>query len=621
MKEPKKFSDFKLDNASDYLDEIISEMNEYEFIDGVKEKVSYQEDNENEENSSNPFNSKSKGFLDMPGTTFSSVQKFSKRRRDESEWNDYNDADLIEDRKNDLNLLSSYLPKRKIRAILNNKYNIDDEEFINDVYSLAYKNKWKEIDLEQWLLNPENVMRMCKSNRYSSSVSRKFANKFNEEEEGAMNNKNKSLNLSPYSDNELLIPNRNNMQLDHNALYRQLGLLPGGTIGYVDGISFLEKSINSIKESMRSIVVEENYKQLQFDYQTEVLKNHINMSLGIYPNRGQTKKTFKNKTYFDTDQDNDNYSENEEEISMYNEYNPIGYKNEIDKKMEDFDNEFKFAQIKQEEKLKAIDKKITDSFKDFNDRFQDFLSQNHLNNEQYLYENKKMKEELLRLQEQIANRQPGEPINNDELNQIREELNNLKKEAQNNKIDKSLIINEENGINDLNKDLDNFESQEKQFNNRNKNNYNNKYGYENKRNNKRNPKKRNNGFFATKPVNFQRIDATPTDNQDFFNTIDANDNILDDVMNNMNHNSDGFETNQYNANYSGNFNNESQYQQEINQGQNFKNRLDQLEKLIKNSIEELKELDEIIEPEEQGESKEKINQSINLFEDVIQENN
>lgn len=127
---------------------------------------------------------------------------------------------------NDLN----YLSKRRIKEIIYNKYNIFNDELANMVYSLAYKFKWTENDVYNWISNLDNVSDFIKiDNQYNNNhINRENVQKIK------------------------YIP-----EPCHNP---QPNYIP---------------SSNWIREELKSVLVEENYKSLQFSLQTEMLKNHI----------------------------------------------------------------------------------------------------------------------------------------------------------------------------------------------------------------------------------------------------------------------------------------------------------------------------------------------------------
>lgn len=130
-----------------------------------------------------------------------------------------------------------YLPKRKVREILHSKYQITNEECINELYFMALNNKWKEADLEKWLSDPNNISTLSNSFEARKNI-----------------------------------------------------LMPAKLDNFRNGKGETYQSYSSLKDEIRSVLIEENYKRMQFDYQTEVLKNHIDSrfsQFGLPGNNGK----------------------------------------------------------------------------------------------------------------------------------------------------------------------------------------------------------------------------------------------------------------------------------------------------------------------------------------------
>ncbi|MBD5446002.1 MAG: hypothetical protein HDR31_01650, partial [Mycoplasma sp.] len=144
-----------------------------------------------------------------------------------------------------------YLPKRKIRKILFEKYGINSKEIVDFLYSKAATHKWNEISLEKWLLNPSNLELLKKKlNRF-----KKIPN-------------NDEIKTEPES------------KVCENKIYEKQKPQETEGISYnknfsVPSVVAAPQPLNSIKDELKSVIIEENYRKMQFDMQTEVLKNYI----------------------------------------------------------------------------------------------------------------------------------------------------------------------------------------------------------------------------------------------------------------------------------------------------------------------------------------------------------
>ncbi|MDE5552992.1 MAG: hypothetical protein K2I67_00410 [Malacoplasma sp.] len=144
-----------------------------------------------------------------------------------------------------------YLPKRKIRKILFEKYGINSKEIVDFLYSKAVAHKWNEIGLEKWLLNPSNFELLKKKlNRF-----KKIPN----------NNEIKTEPGTKICENKL--PEKQKPQETESISYNKNFSVPS--------VVAAPQSLHSIKDELKSVIIEENYRKMQFDMQTEVLKNYI----------------------------------------------------------------------------------------------------------------------------------------------------------------------------------------------------------------------------------------------------------------------------------------------------------------------------------------------------------
>ncbi len=74
--------------------------------------------------------------------------------------NDYNmNKNILKEDSFDDDTYFSYLSKKKIKTIISEKLGYCDEEMLDEVHSKAISENWKELDVQKWLLNPENINR------------------------------------------------------------------------------------------------------------------------------------------------------------------------------------------------------------------------------------------------------------------------------------------------------------------------------------------------------------------------------------------------------------------------------------------------------------------------------
>ncbi|MDE5775017.1 MAG: hypothetical protein K2H51_01640, partial [Malacoplasma sp.] len=84
--------------------------------------------------------------------------------------NDYNmDTNILKDDGFDDETYFSYLSRKKIKAIISEKLGYCDEQMLDEIHSKAISENWKELDVQKWLLNPENINRFKEMN-YDKSI-------------------------------------------------------------------------------------------------------------------------------------------------------------------------------------------------------------------------------------------------------------------------------------------------------------------------------------------------------------------------------------------------------------------------------------------------------------------
>ncbi|WP_412032215.1 hypothetical protein [Malacoplasma muris] len=374
----------------------------------------------------------------------------------------------------------SYLPKKRIRDLLLTKYNITNEECVNDLYSMAFNNKWKEIDVEHWLLNPANISTLQAKYGNIGLVSEKELDNKEDVAESIdlPNDKNDSSSVittkitdsKNKSDNNIQrveiaivredqkqenVDVKSNKEFDHHLDYHHNHCLKKENMKHKHHRHTHENNYYNydnrffIKDEMRSVLIEENYRKMQFDFQTEVLKNHIDSKFNSLLNISNSN--FPSQRYTGFSYNSNNLQE--QQHSLQNEslnWNNQDPKNNKDYLLvKDFDN--KITEMFNEERAKIKDE-ISVEINELKEKFNE--------NEKNIYES------LDFIRKEIKENENNLKINfNDSLNELRNEIaNNLtqyiqeidKKQGalaevfnnkQNELLDKIVNINKENSVN------------------------------------------------------------------------------------------------------------------------------------------------------------------------------
>lgn len=197
----------------------------------------------------------------------------------------------------------SFLPRSRIKEILIEKFGKADENLLDELHSKSIINNWKEIDLQKWFLDPNN--------KY-------FINEINSSDD--LNEKNKDT-FEGINDNNFSIDtsedfiNKNNLtkqitesitalKNDINVLFKQQQNINKQKYDDSDNKSNLNKKIDmlsikleNINKNFKNTIIEENYKKLLLDNQTEVLKNFFNEKLikSTTIEKADNKSNLKNK--------------------------------------------------------------------------------------------------------------------------------------------------------------------------------------------------------------------------------------------------------------------------------------------------------------------------------------
>lgn len=202
---------------------------------------------------------------------------------------------------NNINIIADYLPKRKVREMLFAKYKIDNDEYVNELYNMAFNKKWKEMDLEQWLSDHNNVKNLFISIKSPLNLKdkelaqkKKFLTqespivKSYKVEDGIKNNiemkkevKDESMKSNEKNINHISLPARKEY-VAHNLANEKhlsncvdLGFIRENIYANRSDNKVIELKLDHLKNEMRSVYIEEKYKENQIDLQTEKLKNHI----------------------------------------------------------------------------------------------------------------------------------------------------------------------------------------------------------------------------------------------------------------------------------------------------------------------------------------------------------
>lgn len=182
----------------------------------------------------------------------------------------------------------SYLPKRKIRDILLDKYNIKNEECVNELYSMAFNNKWKEIDVEHWLLNPSNINNLISKCCENDYIAPQIKNDYND------------INVVPKKEKTEKLEVDNNQEIKKEIVDEKVNVIEKPAIipSVIPQNNLIEakpifhnqpQQPSSVKDDLKSVLIEENYRKMQFDFQTEILKNHIDSRFCLFNHNNQSE--------------------------------------------------------------------------------------------------------------------------------------------------------------------------------------------------------------------------------------------------------------------------------------------------------------------------------------------
>lgn len=382
---------------------------------------------------------------------------------------------LRDNESNNINIVANYLPKRKVREMLFAKYKIDNDEYVNEIYNMAFNRKWKEMDLEQWLSNPNNINRLFGSIKSQMNLKDKelaqkrrglIQDQHNRESSSEDKSKNNSKQKSDMDEdgysyvknnNQLYGPFRKEI-MAHN-LMNDKHLLNCVDLGFVrDGIyankmdnKILEVKLDNLKNEMKYAYIEEKLKENQIDLQTEKLKNHIDNKFGEF---------FKTYSY-DNQWQKNNSKGNDDKFDRYRNYPGINnsiieeLKEDIFSKISLLDEKISSIEIdykKNADSLSTNSGEIIDKVSSqIKFAFEEFDKRESLINEQLEETNEKIDEANEKIENTVGS--IDEKISN-AINQINSLNQNLSKELniENQKI-KSSLSNLSNQINATSKNV------------------------------------------------------------------------------------------------------------------------------------------------------------------------
>lgn len=308
---------------------------------------------------------------------------------------------ILSQNKNDMDFdLLTYLSRSRIHEILYEKFGYANEDLLDELHSCSISMNWKELDLQKWLLDPNNQEKI--NNYYlqrQNSTSSIEKNEVNQSKEETVNNKTVSVpevnevknvekhvvyankfvsndstfekdfidkfdnfsnnffnKFQEFSDKnnkleeavDLLKNQINSFKVDNKIEEKSIETMVTKILNenksvekhssnivenvssnnndkyLINKIDLLSFKIDSIDKNFKHTLIEENYRKLLIDNQTETLKNFIQEKMNNKGLENQySKKTFVNKI------------ENKENENK-NEFNSL--KENIDKRFEDVFN-------------------------------------------------------------------------------------------------------------------------------------------------------------------------------------------------------------------------------------------------------------------------------------------
>lgn len=383
----------------------------------------------------------------------------------------------------------SYLPKRRIRDLLSNKYNITNEECINDLYSMAFNNKWKEIDLEHWLLNPANISAL--KSKYGIVDVIKEKSDLIENKEIPVSSEAKSQKAEPIVNETKEASNTQRVEIvilredqnaknapikkeHHNHNHHELDKHQSFDCDHNYHIKNKHKhyfyndyySSNSVKDDLKSVLIEENYRKMQFDFQTEILKNHIDSKFSNSVNFNSNYYQPRQNRFYENNLDS-NYIPNQFYNSQIEETNNRHSNLEKSNKDELNNKSKAFSQDTSNYlSIDDFDKKIADIFKEEKSKIKEEihveiseLKEKFVENEKNIYESLDFLRKEIRENEKILKSDLNDSLNGirseiannlsiylQEMDKKQEQLTEVIQNKQNEFLDKVTSLNKENDL-------------------------------------------------------------------------------------------------------------------------------------------------------------------------------
>ncbi len=314
--------------------------------------------------------------------------------------------------------LVNHLSRNRIQEILIEKFGDCNHKLLDELHVKAISNNWKELDVQKWLLNPTNIEAIKKTNndvciekntfdnKSESNLTDKiiteqikqkkeidnsqinyFNNSFDENYmenrfddlskqfkeklslyEQATNDFKKSFKLLEEKIEKISIKenkdplNNDSISLILSEILKQKKVDRNESNEYSTNnslnnkIDILSLKMENIDKNFKNVLIEENYRKMLVDNQTEILKNHFNNSIKNY-----NGYPIKNVGYSDNINDEiSNIKNNFDKLfEKFNEINETSEKkkneNEIkslfkdDSNIEFEDNNLIYKSIKEEE--------------------------------------------------------------------------------------------------------------------------------------------------------------------------------------------------------------------------------------------------------------------------------
>ncbi len=245
--------------------------------------------------------------------------------------NDYNmKKNILIDDSFDDDTYFSYLSKKKIKTIISEKLGYCNEEMLDEIHSKAINENWKELDVQKWLLNPENINRF-KEMDFEKNIDHPINFSSSEIDNSLFNLSDKSLNDDSYINQSISNKNQietNEVQNKHNDLQVNdyHNLVKNNHHDYIENhhnhgdiceckknklslceckkdfyntchknavdeiksnqklfekemsnkFDILNTQIQNMNGNFKATLVDESYRKLLLDNQTETIKNYFN---------------------------------------------------------------------------------------------------------------------------------------------------------------------------------------------------------------------------------------------------------------------------------------------------------------------------------------------------------